>query len=119
MNHFFVPISKLAILITLLLCCATAQAYGSLRCQGKLIRPGQDMAHILNRCGAPQDRVIEEVPVRSRVASGFTRFAGMTVVERWVYDRGWGKFPAVLIFQDGTLRRVDYLRYRSRGRLKD
>lgn len=93
-----------------------AGAFGSLRCQGKMIRPGEHMAQVLHLCGPPENRIVEEVPVRSRVATGFTRYSGVTIIESWVYDRGWGKFPAVLRFHDGILRRVDYLSYRSRGR---
>ncbi len=61
------------------------------------------MAQVLAMCGSPITRIIEEVPVRTRVASGFSRFIGFTTTEQWVYDRGWGKFPAVLWFQDGKL----------------
>ncbi len=74
------------------------------------------MAQVLTMCGSPKTRTIEEVPVRTRVASGFSRFSGITLDERWEYDRGWGKFPAVLWFQDGKLQRIEYLPYRSGAR---
>jgi len=74
------------------------------------------MAQVLAMCGSPKTRFIEEVPVRARVASGFSRFIGITLTEQWVYDRGWGKFPAVLWFQDGKLKRIEYLPYRSGAR---
>jgi len=93
--------------------CGAADAYGSLRCQGKIIDPGATMAQVLTMCGSPKTRIIEEVPVRTRVASGFSRFIGITLTEQWVYDRGWGKFPAVLWFQDGNVQRIEYLPYRS------
>ncbi len=96
--------------------CGAADAYGSLRCKGKIISPGDTMTRIIALCGPPRTRIIEEVPVRSRVATGFSRFSGIILAERWVYDRGWGKFPAVLRFQDGTLKRIEYLRYRSGAR---
>ncbi len=74
------------------------------------------MAQVLTMCGSPKTRIIEEVPVRTRVASGFSRFSGITLTEQWVYDRGWGKFPAVLWFQDGNVQRIEYLPYRSGAR---
>ncbi len=74
------------------------------------------MAQVLAMCGPPKTLIIEEVPVRARVASGFSRFIGITLTEQWVYDRGWGRFPAVLKFQDGKLRRIEYLPYRSGAR---
>ena len=103
--------------LALMLCyCGAADAYGPLRCQGKIIDPGATMAQILAMCGSPKTRIIEEVPVRARVASGFSRFIGFTTTEQWVYDRGWGRFPAVLKFHDGKLRRIEYLPYRSGAR---
>ena len=107
---------RLMIVLLMLCLSGTVEAYGSLRCQGKMIRPGDDMAEVLDLCGPPGNRIVEQVPVRSMVASGYARFSGFAVIENWVYDRGWGKFPAVLKFEDGELTRVDYLRHRSRGR---
>ncbi|MCH8307674.1 MAG: DUF2845 domain-containing protein [Proteobacteria bacterium] len=109
-------IYRLTILALMLCYCGAADAYGSLRCQGKIIDPGVTMAQILAMCGSPKTRIIEEIPVRARVASGFSRFIGYTTTEQWVYDRGWGRFPAVLKFQDGKLQRIDYLSYRSGAR---
>ena len=107
---------RLTVLALLLCYCGTADAYGSLRCKGKFIRPGATMAQVLALCGPPRNQIIEEVPVRSRVASGFSRLSGIAVTQYWEYDRGWGRFPAVLRFQDGTLTRIDYLPHRSGAR---
>ncbi len=109
-------ISKLAVLALLLCYCGVADAYGSLRCKGKFIDPGATMSQVLALCGPPANKIVEHTPVRNRLISGFSRFAGIAVTERWQYDRGWGKFPAVLTFRNGTLKRVDYLRYRSGSR---
>lgn len=92
---------------------SVADAYGSLRCKGRLIGIGDTMEQVATLCGAPLGRRIDEIPVRSRVGSGFTRPAGTTTTERWVYDRGWGRFPAVLTFDRGRVQRVDYLPVRS------
>lgn len=109
-------IGGLVVLAFILFYCEAAGAYGSLRCQGRIIDPGMSMSQVLTLCGPPKSRQIEEAPIRSRITTGFTRFAGIAVTERWQYDRGWGKFPAVLTFRDGTLKRVDYLSYRSGSR---
>lgn len=109
-------IGRLGVLALLLCCCGTADAYGSLRCKGKIIRPGVTMSQVLALCGEPENRIIEEVPVRTRTLTGFSRLSGIAVTEHWQYDRGWGRFPALLIFQDGRLRRIDYLSYRSSAR---
>ena len=104
---------RLTVIVLLLCYGGAADAYGSLRCQGKIIRPGTTMSQVLALCGAPRGRIVEEVPVRSRVATGFSRYSGIAVTERWEYDRGFGKFPAVLVFRDNLLRRIEYLAYRS------
>ena len=93
--------------------CVTADAYGSLRCNGKIIDSGITMAKVLALCGPPKNRVIEQVPVRSRTVTGFSRFSGVSYTELWEYDRGWGKFPAVLHVDEGEIRRIDHLSRRS------
>ena len=107
---------RLTALALLLAWCGTADAYGSLRCKGKIIDPGMSMAKVLALCGEPRVRIIEQAPVRSRNFTGFSRFAGVAFTEIWEYDRGWGKFPAILRFQDETLKRVEYGRYRGNAR---
>lgn len=118
-KRILVAISNVIIFVSMLGISGTANAYGSLRCDGKMIRPGDSMAQVLQLCGPPETRVVEEVPLRIGVVSGFTRYSGITLIESWVYDRGWGKFPALLRFRDGEVRRVEYLRYRSRGHARN
>ena len=93
----------------------TADAYGSLRCKGRLIDVGEGAADVLALCGEPSRRIVTRVPVRASVLTGFTRISGYATTEQWIYDRGWGKFPAVLFFDEGEVRRIDYLPRRSRG----
>ncbi|MFQ6005429.1 MAG: DUF2845 domain-containing protein [Woeseia sp.] len=93
---------------------ATASsAMGPMRCKGKLIEPGVPMAYVLQKCGPPKHRVIETGPVRSRSVSGFARLSGTFFSEQWIYERGFGRFPAILIFDHGTLKRIEYLPERS------
>lgn len=102
----------------LLLACLTlgytsaAKADGLLRCHGKLITVGVAAAYVLETCGPPQSQLTQEVPARSRTLIG-SRFSGIAVSDQWIYDRGWGRFPAVLVFVDGTLRRIDLAPHRS------
>ena len=93
----------------LLLFCADADAYGSLRCKGRLINVGDSAAEVLSLCGEPSNRLVTQVPVRQGSVFGFSRFAGFASTEQWVYDRGWGRFPAVLHIDDGEIRRIEYL----------
>ena len=107
---------RTTVLVTILLYAGAADAYGTLRCKGRIIDVGDQQAEVLALCGEPASRVKRNVPVRSGTVGGFSRFIGYSTAERWVYDRGWGKFPAVLHFDDGILRRIEHLPERSRGR---
>ena len=106
---------NITVLAVLLLYAGAADAYGSLRCKGRLIDVGDSAAEVTELCGKPSKRIVTEIPVRAGILTGFTRFAGFTTSEQWIYDRGWGKFPAVLHFDDGRVQRIDYLPHRSRG----
>jgi hypothetical protein len=102
--------------LLLIFCAETSDAYGSLRCKGRLIDVGASASEILELCGEPDRRIVTQVPVRAATLTGFTRFAGFAMSEQWVYDRGWGKFPAVLYLEEGQIQRIDYLPRRSRGK---
>lgn len=104
---------RTTVLALLLVYAGSADAYGSLRCKGRIIDVGDRAAEVMALCGEPARRITNKAPVRSATRSGFTRFVGYTTAEQWIYDRGWGKFPAVLYFDSGELRRIEYLPKRS------
>ena len=104
---------RLTFLAILLCYCGAAAAHGPLRCKGKIIDTGATVAEVLALCGSPETRIVQEVPIRAGVASGFSRLIGLTTTEQWIYDRGWGRFPAVLTIDNGKIQRIDYLPYRS------
>jgi hypothetical protein len=92
---------------------SAASAAPSLRCNGRIIRVGVPAAYVLSECGAPENQVLQESTARVGTLAGSSRIIGLTLSEQWIYDRGWGRFPAVLVFLDGTLRRIDFLPHRS------
>ena len=92
---------------------SSTNATGVLRCKGKIIDVGVPAAYVLSKCGAPDGQVVQEALARAGTVSGFARPTGIAVSEQWVYERGWGKFPVVLSFFDGTLRRISFLPDRS------
>ncbi len=79
------------------------------------MRVGVPAAYVLSQCGAPENQVIQESVARAGTVTGSSRLVGFALSEQWVYDRGFGRFPAVLVFIDGTLRRIDFLPHRSDG----
>lgn len=104
--------------LTLLACLAlsytsVANAEPSLRCNGRIIRVGVPAGYILSQCGPPANQTIQETTARAGTVFGSSRIVGLTLSEQWIYERGWGRFPAVLHFLDGTLRRIEYLPHRS------
>ena len=113
MDRVLITITAIAILLAV---SGDAGAYGSLRCSGRIVDVGDSTAKVLSLCGAPSSRIASQTPVRAANVSGFTRFVGYSTSEQWVYDRGWGKFPAVLFFDDGVLRRIEHLSRRSGDR---
>jgi hypothetical protein len=77
------------------------------------MKVGVPAAYVLSECGLPANQVIQESVARAGTAEGGSRLVGLALSEQWIYDRGWGRFPAVLVFLDGTLRRIDFLPTRS------
>src|SRR5262245_4635345 len=96
-----------------LACTSAAKEVHTLRCNGRIIIVGVPAAYVLSECGDPDNQVLQESTARAGTVSGHSRIVGLTLSEQWIYDRGWGRFPAVLIFLDGTLRRIDFLPVRS------
>jgi hypothetical protein len=103
----------------LLLACLAALSYTSaanagstLRCNGRIIKVGVPAAYVLSECGEPENQVFQESVGRAATVGGTSRLF-VALSEQWVYDRGWGRFPAVLVFLDGTLRRIDFIPVRS------
>jgi hypothetical protein len=92
---------------------SAANAAGSLRCDGKIIRTGVPAAYVLAQCGQPQNAVVQQSAARVGNVNGTSRLVGVALSEQWVYDRSYGRFPALLVFVDGTLRRIEFLPYRS------
>jgi hypothetical protein len=101
-------IAGLALLYT-----STADAGTALRCKGRIIRVGVPASYVLSECGAPANSVVQESTARAGTFTGASRVIGLNLSEQWIYDRGAGTFPAVLIFLDGTLRRIEFLPTRS------
>ena len=105
-----------------IVCCATfaaaaalpldAHAERSVRCRtGKLIDVGMLVVEVIGLCGEPKSRTVEEQPVfRRNQRNGTVAPTGeVTRTERWIYDRGWGQFDALLTFENGKLERIEYL----------
>ena len=80
-----------------------------MRCNQVLIKVGMIAGEVVAKCGEPMSKSVEEVPIRARNPNGAVNVIGMAKIETWVYDRGYGQFPAELKFEEGKLKSIEYL----------
>jgi hypothetical protein len=64
--------------------------------------------YVLELCGEPAERVVTDEPIRAFNPDGTSWVVGTTRSEILTYDRGSGRFPALLTFDDGRLVRIEY-----------
>ena len=86
-----------------------ARADETLRCGNSLVTVGMVSAQVVAKCGQPKDKSSTDVARRARRANGSSAAVGAVHVERWTYDRGYGKFPALLTFEQGKLKSIELL----------
>jgi hypothetical protein len=87
----------------------TASAADTMRCETAIVREGMIAGEVLAKCGDPQSKRVDEIPIRARNRNGAVNVVGSTTVETWIYDRGAGQFPAELKFEEGKLKSIEYL----------
>ncbi len=80
----------------------------TLRCGNKLIQPGMQQGYVLTTCGAPASKKEVTEPIRARRENGTTYEVGTTTQEIWRYVRRPGQFPAILVFEGGVLKSLDF-----------
>jgi hypothetical protein len=74
--------AMIRLILTIVLGLATATAGAdSMRCGGKVISIGMSMSEVLQYCGEPASKEIEEHDVRSG-----NRVTGTTQLHRWTYS---------------------------------
>jgi hypothetical protein len=81
----------------------------TMRCEGAIVTVGMIADEVLAKCGEPKSKSVEEVPVHVRNRNGGVNVVGTERIETWVYDRGYGQFPAALKFEQGKLTSIEYL----------
>jgi hypothetical protein len=86
-----------------------SMADDTLRCGGQLVTVGMIAPQVVAKCGEPQTKDVEDVPVRVRGRNGAVTSSGTTRIERWTYDRRDGTFPALLRFEEGKLKSVELI----------
>jgi hypothetical protein len=96
------------LLATAALLLATAAHADTLRCRSSLIAEGAVQAYVREKCGEPDSKMNVTEPVMARRPDGFVYQAGTTTQEIWRYRRSPGSFPAVLTFEGGVLKKLEF-----------
>ena len=102
---------KSLILISGLIVAATSASVANaetLRCGSSLIQEGATAGAVLEKCGEPGAKETFTEPVFVRRVDGTTYQSGTTSREVWRYKRGSGQFPAVLTFEMGVLKKLEF-----------
>jgi len=106
-------------LLTCLLITGLAQhaAAESFRCKNDLVRPGDDKASVIQKCGEPvlKDKVRENCQpgevvnvINDGPASSQSRSYACGAVEEWTYQPPAGQLLAILRFENGKVQSIRY-----------
>jgi hypothetical protein len=100
----FLMLSGAALLLPL---SADAETF---RCGKWLVTEELTLEELTQKCGTPTSREskTEDIKARNR-NNGLMIKTGETTTERWVYDRGTGAVPMVVIIVDGRIKSIERL----------
>jgi hypothetical protein len=87
---------------------ASAAYADTLRCGSKLIQVGANQGYVTEHCGTPESKETFTEPVYVRRLDGTTFQSGETSRDVWRYKRGQGQFPAILTFEMGVLKKIEF-----------
>jgi hypothetical protein len=73
-------VSRVFILLVCAAVAGVAAADGSMRCGSRIIEAGMTQSEVLQYCGAPTSKTVEELPVRSG-----NQVVGKTLKSHWTY----------------------------------
>lgn len=109
----FTAMLQIALVFAALACARQADADTDvMRCGGALISVGMVAPQVVAKCGQPEHKQIENVPIRARSPNGLGGKVGVTQIERWTYDLGYGRFKRLLTFEEGKLKSIELLTQR-------
>ena len=93
----------------LLATAATAPALADfLRCGNALIQEGDTAGYVAEKCGQPSSKQTFTEPVYAHRENGTSYEIGTTSKDVWRYKRASGQFPALLTFEKGVLKKLEF-----------
>jgi hypothetical protein len=99
-----IRIAAVAVLVVL----ATPAWAETLRCGSSLIKEGDTQGYVEEKCGAPESKQTYTEPMYARRPDGTAYQTGTTSKDVWRYHRSSGAFPAVLTFEQGVLKKLEF-----------
>jgi hypothetical protein len=91
-----------------LLAIALPAAADTFRCRSSLIRVGDSQTYVRAKCGEPTSKEAITEEVRAVVPGGGTNVVGTVTRDIWRYRRSSRQFPAVLTFEAGVLKKLEF-----------
>lgn len=95
---------SLLLLFIGLLTLSPARAEDTVRCGSSLVSSDTTVENLVEKCGEPARKKVEEEEVRAGNAGGGTHVVGTTVTETWFYDRGSRAFGFEVVIVDGKVK---------------
>ena len=93
-------VNRASVVLLLGLAASAAQGGGDFRCGNRIITTGMTQGEVLDACGEPATKDVEDVDVRSG-----NQVVGRTAVWRWTYEYSGTK--RVLVFDQDTLKSIE------------
>lgn len=96
---------RTVLLLTAFFIVATPAAAETFRCGQWIASPDMSVEELLEKCGEPTDKTVEEIDVYGPTVSGAGRVKrGTSIVEKWTYDRGSQASAIVVTIEDGKIK---------------
>lgn len=77
-----------------------------MRCGGEIVRPGDTTRTVAKRCGEPISRDAAGLAPAAPSADDGARIVDVPI-EQWVYDRGPGRFAAIVTLSGGRVASIE------------
>ena len=78
------------------------------RCGQHIASPDMSVEELLEKCGEPSQKTVEQVDVYGPNAQGAGKIKrGTVTVETWTYDRGPNSFAMVVKIEDGKIKSME------------
>ena len=96
---------RIALLLTGFLFMTTPATAETFRCGQWIASPDMTIEELLEKCGEPTQKTVEEIDVYGPGVSGAGRVKrGTSTVEKWTYDRGSQAAAMVVTIVDGEIK---------------